>query len=51
MKNCLSQRTADSHLGGIAETQHVIDYCTARNIKADIELTVQKRSTGRMSGS
>ena len=38
MKHCLSQRTADSHLGGIAETYHVIDYCTARNIKADIEL-------------
>jgi uncharacterized zinc-type alcohol dehydrogenase-like protein len=25
-------------IGGIAETQEVIDYCTARNIKADIEL-------------
>lgn len=27
-----------SMIGGIAETQEVIDYCTARNIKADIEL-------------
>ena len=25
-------------IGGIAETQEVIDYCAARNIKADIEL-------------
>jgi uncharacterized zinc-type alcohol dehydrogenase-like protein len=25
-------------IGGIAETQEVIDYCTARNIKADIAL-------------
>jgi uncharacterized zinc-type alcohol dehydrogenase-like protein len=29
---------AGSVIGGIAETQHVIDYCAARNIKADIEL-------------
>jgi alcohol dehydrogenase (NADP+) len=29
---------AGSVVGGIAEAQHVIDYCTARNIKADIEL-------------
>jgi uncharacterized zinc-type alcohol dehydrogenase-like protein len=29
---------AGSVVGAIAETQHVIDYCTARNIKADIEL-------------
>jgi len=29
---------AGSLIGGIAETQEVIDYCTARNIKADIEL-------------
>jgi alcohol dehydrogenase (NADP+) len=27
-----------SMIGGIAETQEVIDYCAARNIKADIEL-------------
>ncbi len=25
-------------IGGIAETQEVIDYCAARNIKAEIEL-------------
>jgi uncharacterized zinc-type alcohol dehydrogenase-like protein len=25
-------------IGGIAETQDVIDFCAARNIKADIEL-------------
>lgn len=25
-------------IGGVAETQAVIDYCAARNIKADIEL-------------
>jgi uncharacterized zinc-type alcohol dehydrogenase-like protein len=25
-------------IGGIAETQEVIDYCAARNIKPDIEL-------------
>ena len=25
-------------IGGIAETQEVIDYCVARNIKTDIEL-------------
>jgi uncharacterized zinc-type alcohol dehydrogenase-like protein len=30
--------TAGSVVGGIAETQQVIDYCAARNIKADIEL-------------
>jgi len=29
---------AGSLIGGIAETQEVVDYCTARNIKADIEL-------------
>ena len=29
---------AGSVVGGIAETQTLIDYCTARNIKADIEL-------------
>jgi uncharacterized zinc-type alcohol dehydrogenase-like protein len=29
---------AGSMIGGIAETQEVIDYCTARNIKADVEL-------------
>jgi alcohol dehydrogenase (NADP+) len=28
---------AGSMSGGIAETQEVIDYCAARNIKADIE--------------
>lgn len=29
---------AGSMIGGIAETQEVIDYCVAHNIKADIEL-------------
>lgn len=29
---------AGSVIGGIAETQEVIDFCAARNIKADIEL-------------
>jgi uncharacterized zinc-type alcohol dehydrogenase-like protein len=29
---------AGSLIGGLAETQQVIDYCAARNIKADIEL-------------
>ncbi len=29
---------AGSMIGGIAETQEVIDYCAARGIKADIEL-------------
>ncbi len=29
---------AGSMIGGIAETQEVVDYCAARNIKADIEL-------------
>ena len=29
---------AGSMIGGIAETQAVIDYCATRNIKADIEL-------------
>ncbi len=29
---------AGSVIGGIAETQEVIDYCAARNISADIEL-------------
>jgi alcohol dehydrogenase (NADP+) len=29
---------AGSVIGGIAETQEVVDYCTACNIKADIEL-------------
>ena len=29
---------AGSMIGGIAETQEVIDYCAARNINADIEL-------------
>ena len=29
---------AGSMIGGIAETQQVIDFCAARNIKADIEV-------------
>ena len=29
---------AGSLIGGLAETQQVIDYCAARNLKADIEL-------------
>ncbi len=29
---------AGSMIGGIAETQEVIDYCSARNIKADVEI-------------
>ncbi|MCT6886952.1 MAG: NAD(P)-dependent alcohol dehydrogenase, partial [Bartonella apis] len=29
---------AGSMIGGIAETQEVIDYCAARHIEADIEL-------------
>lgn len=29
---------AGSMIGGIAETQQVVDYCAARNIKADVEL-------------
>jgi uncharacterized zinc-type alcohol dehydrogenase-like protein len=29
---------AGSVIGGIAETQEVIDYCAARNITADVEL-------------
>jgi uncharacterized zinc-type alcohol dehydrogenase-like protein len=29
---------AGSMIGGVAETQEVIDYCAARNIKADIEV-------------
>lgn len=29
---------AGSMIGGIAETQEVIDYCAARNIKADVEV-------------
>jgi alcohol dehydrogenase (NADP+) len=29
---------AGSVIGGIAETQEVIDYCTSRNIKADVEM-------------
>jgi uncharacterized zinc-type alcohol dehydrogenase-like protein len=29
---------AGSAIGGIAETQEVIDYCVDRNIKADVEL-------------
>jgi alcohol dehydrogenase (NADP+) len=29
---------AGSMIGGIAETQEVVDYCAARGIKADVEL-------------
>jgi uncharacterized zinc-type alcohol dehydrogenase-like protein len=29
---------AGSLIGGVAETREVIDYCAARNIKADVEL-------------
>ena len=29
---------ASSMIGGIVETQEVIDYCAARNVKAEIEL-------------
>jgi uncharacterized zinc-type alcohol dehydrogenase-like protein len=32
------KRLAGSMIGGIAETQEVIDYCFARNIRPDIEL-------------
>jgi len=39
MKLAIGRKSlAGSIIGGIAETQEVIDYCTARNIKADIEL-------------
>ena len=33
---------AGSMIGGIAETQEVINYCAANNIKADIELISPK---------
>ena len=36
---------AGSMIGGIAETQQVVDYCAARNIKADIELIQPKAIT------
>jgi uncharacterized zinc-type alcohol dehydrogenase-like protein len=42
---------AGSMIGGIAETQEVVDYCTARNIKADIELIPPTRSIGLTSES
>lgn len=32
------RRLAGSMIGGIAETQEVIDYCTKRNITADVEV-------------
>jgi alcohol dehydrogenase (NADP+) len=39
MKLAIGRKSlAGSIIGGIAETQEVIDYCTARKIQADIEL-------------
>lgn len=39
LKLALGRRSiAGSIIGGIAETQEVIDFCTARNITADIEM-------------
>jgi len=39
MSMCFGRKSlAGSMIGGIAETQEVIDYCAARNIEADIEL-------------
>lgn len=46
-------RLAGSMIGGIAETQEVIDYCSARNIAADIELIKPQdidRAIGRVMG-
>jgi uncharacterized zinc-type alcohol dehydrogenase-like protein len=37
---------AGSMIGGIAETQRVVDYCAARNIKADVEL-IRPEDIGR----
>jgi uncharacterized zinc-type alcohol dehydrogenase-like protein len=37
---------AGSMIGGVAETQQVIDYCAARNIKADVEL-IRPEEIGR----
>ena len=39
---------AGSMIGGIAETQQVIDFCAARNIKADIELVRGVIISGRV---
>ena len=39
LKLALGRRAlAGSIIGGIAETQEVIDFCTARNIAADVEM-------------
>jgi uncharacterized zinc-type alcohol dehydrogenase-like protein len=38
VQGCGRKSLAGLTIGGIAETQEVIDYCAARNIKADIEL-------------
>jgi uncharacterized zinc-type alcohol dehydrogenase-like protein len=40
---------AGSMIGGIAETQEMIDYCAARNIKADVEL-IRPEDIGRAYG-
>ncbi len=49
--SCRGRRAAAHRIGGIAETQEVIDYCAARSIKADIELIRPDGSTGPTIGS
>ena len=34
-----------SLIGGMAETQEVVDYCAARNIKSDIEMITPDQIT------
>ena len=38
LNNTARRNLSGSMIGGIAETQEVVDYCAARNISADIEL-------------
>ncbi|WP_246752974.1 NAD(P)-dependent alcohol dehydrogenase [Sinorhizobium sp. BG8] len=38
LNNTARRNLSGSMIGGIAETQEVVDYCAARNITADIEL-------------
>ena len=45
-----NKKLAGSLIGGIAETQEMLDYCAAKKIVADVEVIPAGRSTRRTSG-
>jgi len=44
------RRLAGSLIGGIRETQEMLDFCAAYGVASDVEVIPFSRSTKRMSG-